>query len=208
MPHLCWTFHLLILKLVKKELIQQDRYLFFLPPVQGIPSLPLSHITCHIRYHVSAWSAVCVCVSCVGMWQVSQWPAQRNITLPGWYQPCDPGASFIATEITYYWFMTPDPRLEILLVTSLMHTDRHTHLSLTSCEKSLYKWHQSLSGLPGYVWSGCVAALPKSSVSLALIQAVAKQYYICKVNGTGQTIWYGRLTMRIYAGSRFLLAGG
>lgn len=36
---------LLILKLVKIAWFQKDCHLFALPPVQGIPSLPLSHIT-------------------------------------------------------------------------------------------------------------------------------------------------------------------
>lgn len=154
-------------------------------------NLPPSHITCRIRFHVPAVS-LCVCLVCVLCGNVSRLVhGQRGETLlfkvDTSLTTLEPTSSLWRLPTLIY---DPDPWPEILLVTSLTHThtDRHAHLSLTSCEKSLYKWCHSLSGCVGCVWPGCAATLPNSSFGLDLLQGVAKQYYICKVNGHGQTI--------------------
>lgn len=196
MPHLCWTIHQLILKFVKKE-FKRTTISSLSHLCKEMSSLPLSHNM------LRAWFAVCMisCVCCVCR-QVSQWTVQTNITLPHWYQPCDPGVNFIAMEITGS-DLCPGP-LARDPAGNITHTHRqtHTHLSLTSCEKSLYKRCRSLLVLHGHVWPDCAA------LGLALLQGVAKKCYICKVNRAGQKIWYGRLAMGIYAGSWSLLVGG
>lgn len=91
MPHLCEAIHLLILKLFT----QDSREL--LSPLS--PTCARNYLSNHISYNRMV-SSVFVCV-----WerfgkcrQVSQW--QRDITLPGRYQPCDPRVNFIAMGIT------------------------------------------------------------------------------------------------------------
>lgn len=173
-PHLCWTFHLLILKLVKKERIQENCYLFSLPPVQGIPSLP--HLIWHVPLdttflHGLLCVAVCGCVCVFVAWEcrpVCQWPVQRNITLPGWCQPRDPGARFIAMEITYsdLW---PGP-LDRDPAGNITHTHRQTHTDTHTCPWPAVKNHftiavaLSLSCLEGFgqVVLLCCATLPKT----------------------------------------------
>lgn len=84
---------------------------------------------------------------------------------------------------------------------NITHTHRQTHLSLTSCEKSIYKWWHSLPGLHGCDWPGLHICC---SFRFALLQAFAKQNYMWKVDATSQTIWYGTLSMGIYHGSWFV----
>lgn len=168
-------------------------------------------MTCPIRYHVPAWSAVCGCVCVLVAWEcrpVCQWPVQRNITLPGWCQPRDPGARFIAMEITYsdLW---PGP-LDRDPAGNITHThwQTHTHLSRTSCEKSLYNCSCFFSVLLGRVWPGCVVVLCRSAKILLSVWPFNKDLRGRIKNAKlMETIWYGRLTMGIYAG-RSLEMGG
>lgn len=196
-PHLCWTFHLLILKLVKKERIQENCYLFSLPPVQGIPSLP--HLmTCPIRYHVPSWSAVCGCVCVFVAWEcrpVRQWPVQRNITLPGWCQPRDPGARFIAMEITYsdLW---PGP-LDRDPAGNITHTHRQTHTPVPDQLWKITLQLQLLCLCPA--WKGlarlCCYVVPLCKNCLSVWPCNKELPGRIKNAKLMETLWHGRLTM-------------
>lgn len=128
-PHLCWTFNLLILKLVKKERIQENCYLFSLPPVQGIPSLP--HLIWHVPLdttflHGLLCVAVCVCLlrGNVGQFVNGQCRETLLFQVDASLATLEPDSSLWRLPTLIYDL---DPWTEILLVTSLTHTDRHTH---------------------------------------------------------------------------------
>lgn len=100
--------------------------------------------------------SVCVCV----VWecrQVSQWLAQRNITLPRWCQPCDPGANFIAMEITdsdlWPGPLARDP------AGNITHTHRQTHTPVPGQLRKIALQTVSFSLWPAWM---CLARLCSS----------------------------------------------
>lgn len=197
-PHLCWTFNLLILKLVKKERIQENCYLFSLPPVQGIPSLP--HLIWHVPLdttflHGLLCVAVCVCLlrGNVGQFVNGQCRETLLFQVDASLATLEPDSSLWRLPTLIYDL---DPWTEILLVTSLTHTDRHTHLSLTSCEKSLYNCSCSVSVLLGRVWPGCVVVLCHSAKNCLSVWPCNKELPGRIKNAKlMETLWHGRLTM-------------
>lgn len=134
-------------------------------------------------------------LSVFSVWEcrkVSQWTVLRNIILKRWIPAPRPWHKLHCYADYQHWFMTSTPsQKSCWWHHSHTPTDTRTPVPLRLWKNYFYKWSHSLTATLRCVWN--------SSFHLALSQGVAKQYFICKVNETGLTIWYGRLTMGIYS---------
>lgn len=116
----------------------------------------------------------------------------KNIALKRWIPASRPWHKLHCCADYQPWFMTPTPSQKSCWYhQSHTPTDTCTPVPEQLWKNELCKRSHSLTAFLGCVWN--------SSFHLAVLQGVAKQHFICKVNETGLTIWYGRLTMGIYS---------
>lgn len=153
-------------------------------------SCPSSYLPCRIGFHVPASPAVCVyvclqvCVLCgnVGRLANGQFRETLLFKVDTSLMTLAPASSRWRLPSLIY---DPDPQPEILLVTSLTHTDRHTH-----------------TPVPDQLWeitftNGVILSLLNSSSTWPSYKAL--HCCICKFNECGLTIWYWRLAIGIYS---------